>query len=279
MSEFERSELSFEQAEGAEALPTPMALKHVSAVLRARLWDVMLLRVETEMKELNWQRSLGRKWAGAFRDFCVKKLAMLSDTVGTAKSNFIETMRPRFQKDDYIKVLGTVEWFVRNCADDHLKIAVRAVLEEERCAYRLVETSIIPVASPEEGEAFMGALDALTKPSLGGARSHLLKAGSLLTSGDFAGSVRESIHSVESTARSLTGEGSLLKALQEISKKHPMHPALKNGFNSIYGYTSDANGIRHPIVGDDGPLVGEAEAIFMLGACASFVTYLSRAAQ
>lgn len=40
-----------------------------------------------------------------------------------------------------------------------------------------------------------------SRPGLGGARTHLLKAGSSLTAGEYADSVRESIHAVESVAR------------------------------------------------------------------------------
>jgi hypothetical protein len=151
-------------------------------------------------------------------------------------------------------------------------------MEEEHCAYRLIENNIVPIASEEEGRAIYSALEVTSRPGLGGARAHLLKAGSSLTTGQYADSVRESIHAVESVARSLTGEASLQKALAEISKKHPMHPALKQGFNNIYGYTSDANGIRHPMIGDEAAMVGEVEAIFMLSSCAAFVTYLANVA-
>ncbi|ANM12457.1 MULTISPECIES: hypothetical protein [unclassified Rhizobium] len=167
-----------------------------------------------------------------------------------------------------------MEWLARNCNDPMLADGFVRLMEEERCAYRLLDGSVVPISSEEEGEAIYTALDAMSRPGLGGARIHLLKAGSSLTAGEYADSVRESIHAVESVARSLTGEASLQKALTEIGKKHPMHPALKSGFSNIYGYTSDANGIRHPMVGDKETMVEEAEAIFMLGSCAAFVTYL-----
>ena len=48
---------------------------------------------------------------------------------------------------------------------------------------------------------------------------------------------------------------------------------LKAGFSKIYGYTSDKDGIRHALLGGDAD-VDVVDATFMLGACASFVTYL-----
>lgn len=201
---------------------------------------------------------------------------MLSDEVSKNYKQFAALLRPNFETDDYLKTLGVTEWMVRNAPFSAVRYGLAAVLVEERCAYRVVEGSIVPVASEQEGQTLTTALSILDRTGMSGARSHLSKAGSLLTSGQYADSIRESIHAVESVARSLTAEQSLTSALKSLAKNHPLHPALERGFNSIYGYTSDANGIRHPMVGSSDVQAGEEEAIFMLGACASFVTYLVR---
>lgn len=52
-----------------------------------------------------------------------------------------------------------------------------------------------------------------------------------------------------------------------------IHSGLKSAFNILYGYTSDANGIRH--AGDiGGPASTFEEAKFMLVSCCAFVNYL-----
>lgn len=52
-----------------------------------------------------------------------------------------------------------------------------------------------------------------------------------------------------------------------------IHAGLKSAFNMLYGYTSDANGIRH--AGDiGGPSSTFEEAKFMLVSCSAFVNYL-----
>jgi hypothetical protein len=68
---------------------------------------------------------------------------------------------------------------------------------------------------------------------------HLAKAASELSAGHFAGSVRESIHAVESVVRVLESGGDFGKALSTLEKKVKIHGALKAGFKSIYGFTSD----------------------------------------
>ena len=49
-------------------------------------------------------------------------------------------------------------------------------------------------------------------------------------------------------------------------------PAMENAFSSLYGYTSDENGIRHG--GIDFTNAPAEDAKFMLVSCAAFVNYL-----
>jgi len=51
-----------------------------------------------------------------------------------------------------------------------------------------------------------------------------------------------------------------------------MHHALIKGFSSLYGYTSEADGIRHALLEE--PHVGFDEAKYMLVSCSAFVNYL-----
>jgi hypothetical protein len=63
-------------------------------------------------------------------------------------------------------------------------------------------------------------------------------------------------------------------ALSRLARADHIHPALKDGMNKLYGYTNDQQGIRHALLDDGEAKVDEADALFMFGACASFVTYL-----
>jgi hypothetical protein len=49
---------------------------------------------------------------------------------------------------------------------------------------------------------------------------------------------------------------------------------MKAGFNSLYGYTSDEQGIRHAHLNEPTAQPDETDALFMIGACAAFVSYL-----
>ena len=65
-------------------------------------------------------------------------------------------------------------------------------------------------------------------------------------------------------------------ALKSIERRGTLHPALKKAFDALYGYTSNEQGIRHALLDQTDAKVGLDEAVFMLGACASFASYLSR---
>ena len=64
--------------------------------------------------------------------------------------------------------------------------------------------------------------------------------------------------------------GKAIKKLKD-SGVH-IHSAMENAFTSLYGYTSDANGIRHG--GIDFTAAPSEDAKYMLVSCSAFVNYL-----
>jgi hypothetical protein len=142
-------------------------------------------------------------------------------------------------------------------------------------AYRLVDrTTIVPVGSDAELATLKRAFADVGTTEFQGARAHLRKAAEELTAGRYADSVRESIHAVESVVIVLEPSGDFSKALAKLESKVKIHGALKRGFSSIYGFTSDQEGIRHALLEAGAPAVDETDALFMIGACAAFVSYL-----
>ena len=138
--------------------------------------------------------------------------------------------------------------------------------------------TILPAVTPEEGNAVVESLQALRGAGLSGSVAHLRAAAECINRGDWAGSVRESIHAVESVARQLDPKASnkLGPALDSLKRRGTLHPALEVAFQKLYGYTNADQGIRHPLLDQPKAAAGRDEAVFMLGACASFASYLWR---
>ena len=65
--------------------------------------------------------------------------------------------------------------------------------------------------------------------------------------------------------------GDALSIIQRRSKIE-LHKSLRNAFDKLYSYTSDAEGIRHALL-DESNLSFE-DAKFMLVSCSAFINYL-----
>lgn len=92
---------------------------------------------------------------------------------------------------------------------------------------------------------------------LEGAREHIKTALEFLgkkLEPDYRNSIKESISSLESVVKQISGEnsrglGGTIKALPQHAE---IHSELISAFNSLYGYSSKADGIRHAILEQPG---------------------------
>ena len=155
-----------------------------------------------------------------------------------------------------------------------MRNGVNDVLEIELSGYRLIGGFFVDITHEQEVEMLQKALEDTKFPPI---TAHLQRALELLSNRDkpdYRNSIKESISAVESMARILVGDkkAMLSDALKQLEKSEKIHPALKNGFTSIYGYTSDEGGIRHAMM--DMPNLSAHDAKFFLLSCTSFINYL-----
>jgi len=120
-------------------------------------------------------------------------------------------------------------------------------------------------------------LDISKSNKLNPAQIHIQKSLELLSIkplGDYRNSIKESISAVESVCKILSNEQNvdLSKSLSILSSKISIHKGLVSGFKSIYGFTSDAGGIRHSLLEES--TLDQTDAIYMLVSCSAFVNYL-----
>lgn len=148
-------------------------------------------------------------------------------------------------------------------------------LEKENSSYRIINNEITPITSEQEIQSIEDALKNTNQYS--GVQQHLNQALKLMSdrqNPDYRNSIKESISAVESICKIVTNEdkATLGKALKIIEDKHGLHPALKGSLSQLYGYTSDANGIRHAMLEESN--LSYIDAKFMLVACTNFINYL-----
>ncbi len=173
------------------------------------------------------------------------------------------------------QLFDLIEFLVRHAGCSHrLKSDLANAFSDARSAYRLIDGQILAIGTEQEGAAIESAiLNAEANGDIA-ARQHLIASGVELRNGNWVSSVRESIHAVEAMSRKIDPTTkTLAPALKALERKGYIHGSLKAGFEKLYGYTNDEDGIRHAL-SDAEARVDEVDALFMLGACASFVSYL-----
>ncbi len=91
---------------------------------------------------------------------------------------------------------------------------------------------------------------------------------------DYRNAIKEAISAVEGVVKLINGTrgGGLRGALEAVSDKIELHPSLKGGLDKLYGYTSDADGIRHAILEEKN--IDASDALFMIVICSAFVSFL-----
>ena len=276
----DRTKVTFAQAEGRETLPSQLQVREMSNGLRAALWKVVYK---------SWMESVGRSrnyspapyyfvgnWRQMLEDLWVFRVERFIDEFDNLLDFWVNIFKPVFIEGEYIDVFDFLQFTIRHreCPPQFVSNLSDA-LNVGRAAYRIIDTTIMPISSEQDAATIQSAFKAAGNMGWDGAKSHLVTAGELLSRGDWAGSVRESIHSVESALKVIEPtETTLSSVLRRLEKDGEINPNLKRAMSALYEYSSDEKGIRHAKVLSDAN-VDEADAMYMFGVCSAFITFLS----
>jgi len=188
----------------------------------------------------------------------------------------LEKIREYFFNCKWNEVYDFLEFVVRMHAKDKpgLPSYLNQILERELAGYKFIDGVIVDITDVQESELLA---EALADTKFGAVTAHLERALQLLADRkqpDYRNSIKESISAVEAMARTVaeTPKATLGEALKVLEKKGSLHPALKDGFSKLYGYTNDDDGIRHAML--DEPNIDQSDAKYFLLSCTSFINYL-----
>lgn len=199
------------------------------------------------------------------------------DTIQQYWANCLKQLRDYFFGAKWFEVYDFVEFIAEyggSARKDKFIETCNTILAAENSAYRFVNGMITEITSKEEIDEVESAL-AKAEP-FPGVATHLSTALALMSeraNPDYRNSIKESISAVESLVKHITKDaaGTLAAVLKKLEASRKLHPALKNAFTSLYGYTSDGDGIRHALM-DESNLT-KADARFMLICCSAFINY------
>ncbi|HEY9041078.1 MAG TPA: hypothetical protein VIN66_02735 [Rheinheimera sp.] len=190
----------------------------------------------------------------------------------------LSEIREFFFKAHWYEVYDFIEFVSGYLAGRQKELFIKAsnsFLERENAAYRFVDGVITEISSKDEIQEIEDAISNSTPYY--GVKKHLTTALDLLSdrvNPDYRNSIKESISAVESLCRKISGhdKSTLGDALKVLEKRGAIHPALKTAYNAIYGYTNDADGIRHALLEESN--LSSADARFMLISCSAFINYI-----
>jgi len=267
----------FSQRKGIKPVKSVIQVNFMDDDLRNDLWNALTA---------SYWDNISKYWISDFPDMeiLIKKIwvdhfKQPLDTLENTWRKTYKIIRNKFYNYEWYEVYDFIEFIVYSYPykDDNQNFInlCNSFLERELSAYRFIGGKITQITSEEEISEIEEALE-ISQP-LKAVNTHLKTALDLLAdrkSPNYRNSIKESISAVEAICNLITKEKNttLGQALKKIEDKVSLHSALKSAFSSLYGYTSDADGIRHALL--DEPTLYFEDAKFMLVSCSTFINYL-----
>lgn len=259
---------------GLTHLPNEIQVDSMSTELRNSLWNLLLINLD---EYDYWYRTSKYLMINYYRENLLE--------FSGVKDHCIQWLYNKFFKALWYDVYNIIEFIQQNIEvttergilQYDFEKQLNLILERELAGYRSINFVIVSISNPQEVAEIKSAIQFSNTFGLSGVSQHISNALSLISKkpdADYRNSIKESISAVEGICKILTGEksGGVDKALTKLTTKVQVHQALKNGFSNLYGYASDEDGIRHPIL--EMTEIGFAEAKYMLVSCSAFVNYL-----
>ena len=193
-----RSGLTFSQAAGIDPLPQPAKLGELPWDARNALWSRLFHGVRKDSYG-EILESLDEPWDSILYDFHISVMKRTADEFDVRLRIQLPAIKDLILNGPYNRVFDFLQFIVRHSlVPDGFGAFVAATLHECSCAYSLTTIegvwTIMPTAIPEQRISVEKALRVLTDGPFGGAREHLRKSVDCINTGDYSGSVRESIH-------------------------------------------------------------------------------------
>lgn len=274
---------TFSQRHGYSPLERAFQRESIDSALRTKLWNILKVTIWDRYDADNRSyddltkridRLVRRLWFNHF-NLDLDRLPNFYAPYG--KAGAYEKLKDHFSNCQWFEVYDLLEAIANDKSEllsDDTREWINRTLEEHNAAYRFVGTEIAEITDKNEIQAIEAALATADSP----VRAHLDAALRMLSdkeAPDYRNSVKESISAVEAACRLITGNTSATLG-DALNRVQNLHPAMSKAFSSLYGYTSDASGIRHSLT--DEATITYADAKFMLVTCSAFVSYLKVAA-
>ena len=265
--------MKFSERYGYTEIKNTIQIDSMTIELRNTIWSLLYILFFDNTKDPESENLTEKITLGLFFSYFKEPL----DRIPIHHSHKVDIIRDYFFKSKWYEVydlLSSIYEFIPKNMQNKFEDSLNRFLERELSGYRFIDGICTPITDEQELNSIQKALD---DPEFPGVKAHFRQALELLSdreNPDYRNSIKESISAVESIASIIAKKpnASLGDALKIIEKDGKLHPSLKDEFSKLYGYTSNAEGIRHSMMEE--PNISVHDAIYFMVTCAAFVNYL-----
>lgn len=275
-----KDNLTFSKRFGIESIEIPFQIDAINKILRTELWNAFYIDIFQK-----YERS-GYFEKDYFKDFhrtlWVHFFKKPLDEFPRTDFEFLNLVKNHIETGKWNKVYEFYEFVMisiegnRNYTHSIFESYINSKLREHNSAYSLFNNKFIRVTNEAEINELRETQNSVKQYGLNGIALHLNSAIEMLSKKplpDFRNSIKESISMVEVIARIIEpNETTLGKALNKLDKHEKINGTLKSGFEKLYAFTNDKNGIRHGLM--DETTLDYEDAKFFLISCSAFTNYL-----
>lgn len=277
--EKENENLPFAKRYGFEPINIPYQFDNINKTLRTELWNAFYIYIHLSLEDADrYQKSSYRTLYQALWIHYFKKAF---DDYPRYDSEFASFVRIYIEKGVWYKIYEFFEFVLDNLDDRLYKkndfIAyLKIKLSTNNSSYTIINNKFFPITNESEINELKQTQKLSKRYNLKGIQEHLNSAIELLSqkpNPDLRNSIKESISMVEVISRIIEPtENTLGKALKKLEKHKKINSTLKSGFEKLYAYANDKNGIRHALMDEQSLEIEDAK--FFLISCSAFTNYL-----
>jgi hypothetical protein len=274
-----KGRLLFSERMGLVKPNLEIQLDYIDAKLKTRLWNLIYetffkhIVVASRFSKLPETEFYEHIWTNFFHNLIDEFPASIEFYKNYIKKYFFESNY--FQCYDFIEFAFSEasEFYDDPRYQDDLNVELELGLS----GYRMVGGFLTPITSQIELDSISYALDYTFSLEGEAVSMHISKAIELFSnreSPDYENSIKESISAVESYVYLISGSnGDFSKSLKKLLGSTNVHSALIDSIIKLYGFSSDAEGVRHG--GKGGPAVSGSEARYMLITCSAIINFIA----
>lgn len=253
-----------------------LQVKSMDDRLRTSLWNAIYSHMlEPGSNQTTEQSSCYR----IIKDIWANSLYFSLDGIPIFFNDTVNSIKKEFFNFKWNEVYDLIEYiavkYEKSGALEYIELC-NEYLKRENSGYRFAGTQLIEITNETELNEIIEASKLNGK--FGFASTHIktaIAAFSDRNEPDYRNAGKEAISAIEAVCNSLLGKktSGVKDGLKFLVDTHGLHKALSTGFNTLYGYTSDKEGVRHALMDKDD--FTKADAKYLIVTCSAFVNYVN----